>query len=161
MAFSSQGAAAGATAGAAFGPWGAAIGGIAGGFLGGSSVANPGGGSAANGGAVATPQATQAAAFGSGLDGSGWQVNFGSGSQTLDNRQDKTITSDGPIANASATTGRPTSPYGDYGMGYGGGMGYGYGDPLGMSALGLGGVPPMVWLVLGGAVLWRVARKSK
>src|SRR5688572_10666517 len=118
MAFNAQGAAAGAAAGAALGPWGAAIGGIAGGFMGGGGVAS--GRSAADGGAVATPTATQAAAFGSGIDGSGWQINFGSGSQTLDNRQDKTITIEGPIATASAATGRPSSPYADY---YGGGMG--------------------------------------
>lgn len=152
MAFSTQGAAAGAAAGAVAGPWGAAIGGIAGGFIGGPSVS---GGGAAGGGAAATPTATQAAVFGSGLDGSGWQVNFGAGSTlSLDNRQDKTIRSEGPIASAnpSAAGARPApySPYLDATS-----------DPLGMGSLGLGGVPPWIWLVFFGAVAWRVSKSKK
>lgn len=151
MAFNTQAAAAGAAAGSAAGPWGAAIGGIAGGLLGGPSVA---GGGAAGGGASATPTATQAAVFGSGLDGSGWQVNFGNGSTlSLDNRQDKTIRSEGPIASAnpSATGARPAySPYLDTGS-----------DPLGMGSLGLGGVPPWIWLLFFGAVAWRMSKSKK
>ncbi|WP_454902729.1 hypothetical protein [Variovorax gossypii] len=159
MAFNAAGSTAGAAAGAAIGSVvpgigtaiGGAIGGIAGGFMGGPSVAS---GGAAGGGASATPQATQAAVFGSGLDGSGWQVNFGSGaSLSLDNRQDKTITSEGPIASANPSAGK--SPYGSY-----------YDDPyavggLGLDSLGLGGVPPVVWLIFFGAVAWKLFRSKK
>jgi len=154
-----QGAAQGAAMGAPFGPWGAAIGAVAGGILGGSGGSS-GGGAASDGGATAQPHASQAAAFGSGLDGSAWVVNFGNGnSTTLDNRQDKTIHATGPTANANAQATKgpvPYSPYLDTGMG--GGMG---GDPFGMGALGLGAIPPVLWLVLGGAVLWKVSRKSR
>lgn len=152
MAGELQGAAQGAALGAQVGgPWGAAIGGVAGALLGSSSVA---GGGASGGGAAATPTATQAAVFGSGLDGSGWQVIMGNGnSPTLDNRQDKTIRSEGPIASAnpSATGARPAySPYLDTGS-----------DPLGMGSLGLGGVPPWIWLVFFGAVAWRLSKSKK
>jgi hypothetical protein len=137
------------------GPWGAAIGGIAGGFMGGPSVAGSG---ASGGGAAASPTATQAAVFGSGLDGSGWQVNFGAGSTlSLDNRQNKEIRSEGPIASANPSTGslKPGtySPYLDGGS-----------DPLGMGGmgdLGLGSVPPWIWLVFFGAVAWRVSKSKK
>lgn len=149
MAGELQGAAQGAAIGTSIAPgWGTAIGAVAGAFLGGSSVA---GGGASGGGAAATPTATQAAVFGSGLDGSGWQVNFGAGANlSLDNRQDKTIRSEGPIASAnpSATGARPAySPYLDTG-----------GDTLG---LGLGGVPPWIWLVFFGAVAWRMSKSKK
>ncbi len=129
--------------------WGTAIGAVAGAFMGGSSVA---GGGASGGGAAATPTATQAAVFGSGLDGSGWQVNFGAGSTlSLDNRQDKTIRSEGPIASAnpSASGARP-SPYLDTGS-----------DPLGLGMTGLGSVPPWIWLLFFGAVAWRMSKSKK
>lgn len=154
MAGELDGAAKGAAIGTAIMPGiGTAIGAIGGALLGGSSVAQSGGG-ASGGGASATPQATQAAVFGSGLDGSGWQVIMGNGnSPTLDNRQDKTITSEGPIASANPSAGR--SPYGSY-----------YDDPyaaggLGLDSLGLGGVPPMVWLIFFGAVAWKLSRSKK
>lgn len=146
-----SGASQGAAIGTAIMPgWGTAIGAVAGAFMGGSS-----GGSASGGGAAATPQATQAAVFGSGLDGSGWQVIFGNGNTAnLDNRQDKTIRSEGPIASANPSAGRPSSsPYTEY-------LDAGA-DPLGMGALGLGGVPPLVWLALFGAVAWKMSRSKK
>ncbi|VTU20770.1 hypothetical protein SRS16CHR_02710 [Variovorax sp. SRS16] len=129
--------------------WGTAIGAVAGALMGGSSVA----GSASGGGAAANPAATQAAVFGSGLDGSGWQVNFGAGAtQTLNNAQDKTIRSEGPIASANPSAGAQ-SPYSGY-------LATGA-DPLGMSSLGLGGVPPVVWLILFGAVAWKLSKSKK
>lgn len=68
-----SGIAAGASAGAAFGPWGAAIGGVLGGV---SDIAGGGGG----GGPFLGGEAGSAA-HGNRLDGSGWSVNFGSGTQ--------------------------------------------------------------------------------
>jgi hypothetical protein len=131
--------------------WGTAIGAVAGAFMGGSS--STGGGGA--GGAAATPQASQAAVFGSGLDGSGWQVIMGNGNTpTLDNRQDKTIRSEGPIASANPSAGGARSPYASY-----------YDDPagggLGLDSLGLGGMPPIVWLVIFGAVAWKLSKSKK
>lgn len=150
MGFNTAGAAAGASAGAVAGPWGAAIGGIAGGFLGGSSNGSGSG----TGGAVATPQASQAAAFGSGIDGSAWVVNFGNGnSTTLDNRQNKTITSTGPTADAIPSAGRATDPYYSSGL-----YGSAASDPLGLSAA---GIPPVVWLILGAAVIYRLSKHKK
>ncbi|MEZ2296477.1 hypothetical protein [Variovorax sp. RCC_210] len=151
MAGELSGAAQGAAIGTTIMPgWGTAIGAVAGAFMGGTS-----GGSASGGGASATPQATQAAVFGSGLDGSGWQVILGNNNNaTLDNRQDKTIRSEGPIASANPSAGAK-SPYGSY-----------YDDPyasggLGLDSLGLGGVPPIVWLVLFGAVAWKLSKSKK
>lgn len=144
-----SGAAQGAAVGTAIMPgWGTAIGAVAGAFMGGSS--STGGGGA--GGASATPQASQAAVFGSGLDGSGWQVIMGNGNTpTLDNRQDKTIRSEGPIASANPTA---KSPYAGY-----------YGDPvsggMGLDSLGLGSLPPIVWMVLFGAVAWKLSKSKK
>lgn len=150
MEFNTAGAATGAAAGSAAGPWGAVIGGVVGGLRAGSSGTS---GSGA-GGATATPQSSQAAAFGSGIDSSAWIVNFGDGnSNTLDNRQDKKITSTGPTADAYPSAGRATSPYYDAGL-------YGGGD-LGLGAMGLGSVPPVVWLILAGAVVYRMTRKKK
>lgn len=147
-----SGASQGAAIGTAIMPgWGTAIGAVAGAFMGGS-----GGGGASGGGAAATPQATQAAVFGSGLDGSGWQVIMGNGNTaTLDNRQNKEIRSEGPIASANPSAGRPSSPYTSY-------LDAGA-DPLGMGAMGvgLGSVPPFVWLVLFGAVAWKMSRSKK
>jgi len=152
MAGELSGAAQGAAIGTAIMPgWGTAIGAVAGAFMGGGSVAGGGGG----GGASATPQATQAAVFGSGLDGSGWQVILGNNNNaTLDNRQDKTIRSEGPIASANPSAG-VRSPYSSY-----------YDDPyassgLGLDSLGLGGMPPIVWLVLFGAVAWKLSKSNK
>jgi hypothetical protein len=148
-----SGAAQGAAVGTAIMPgWGTAIGAVAGAFMGGSSVAS---GGSSGGGAAATPMASQAAVFGSGIDASGWQVNFGDGAtQTLDNRQDKTIRSEGPIASATPTAGGAKSPY----------MGY-YDDPvsggLGLGSLGLGSLPPIVWVVLFGAVAWKLSKSKK
>ena len=147
-----SGAAQGAAVGTAIMPgWGTAIGAVAGAFMGGSST----GGGGSGGGAAATPMASQAAVFGSGIDGSGWQVNFGNGAtQTLDNRQDKTIRSEGPIASATPTAGGAKSPYAAY-----------YDDPvssgLGLGSLGLGALPPIVWLVLFGAVAWKLSKSKK
>lgn len=150
-----SGAAQGAAIGTAVMPgWGTAIGAVAGAFMGGSS--STGGGAGSPGGAAASPTATQAAVFGSGLDGSGWQVNFGSGSQTLDNRQDKTIRSEGPIASANPSAGAARSPYATY---YDDPMGGGGG--LGLDSLGLGGVPPIVWLLFFGAVAWKLSKSKK
>lgn len=75
MAFNTAGAAQGAAAGSAAGPWGAAVGGLVGGFAGG------GGGSSGAGGGVAPQNAESAIYGGTGLDASGWNVNF-SGMQT-------------------------------------------------------------------------------
>ncbi|MES2249216.1 MAG: hypothetical protein V4645_18190 [Pseudomonadota bacterium] len=147
-----SGAAQGAAVGTAIMPgWGTAIGAVAGAFMGGSSST---GGGASGGGAAATPMASQAAVFGSGIDGSGWQINFGSGSQTLDNRQDKTIRSEGPIASATPTATGGRSPYAGY---YDEPMGGG----LGLDSLGLGSLPPIVWLVLFGAVAWKLSKSKK
>jgi hypothetical protein len=152
MAFNAGGAAAGASAGAVAGPWGMAAGAVIGGFMGGSSSS---GGSASNGSAAATPMAAQAAAMGSGIDGSAWQVTIGNGNtSSLTSTQDKTIRSEGPVASANPSAGRASSPYLDYG--YGGQAA----DPLGLSSIGLGGVPPLVWLLLGGVVLVKLAKRK-
>ena len=151
MAGELQGAAQGAAIGTAIMPgWGTAIGAVAGAFLGGPSVANPGGPGA--GGASATPMAGQAAAFGSGLDGSGWQINFGDNStQSLDNRQNKKIDSTGPSAAADANASRGVGN--PYLTGAGGG---GFGADL----AGYTGVPPYLWLVAG-VIAWRLYKSSK
>lgn len=151
-----SGASQGAAIGTAIMPgWGTAIGAVAGAFMGGSSVS---GGGAASGGAAANPNATQAAVFGSGLDGSGWQVVIGDGNTAnLDNRQDKTIRSVGPVADASPVV-RAANPYSSY-------LDGGGADPLGLggvtAGLGLGAVPPWMWLALFGAVAWKLSRSKK
>lgn len=162
MAFSTAGAAAGATAGSVAGPWGTAAGALIGGFAGGSSGSS-GSGSGA-GGAVATPQAAQAAAMGSGLDGSAWQVIIGDGNTaTLTSTQDKHIDSTGPSATAipsasAAPVYRPVAG----GSGYLDGGAYGMAaDPLGLSSLGLGGVPPILWVALGVVVLVKLGQRHK
>jgi hypothetical protein len=141
-----------------------AAGALIGGFMGGGSNSGASSGSGAGGAdAAANPVAAQAAAMGSGLDGSGWVVQFGNGNtSSLDNRQDKHIDSTGPTAtaiptaSASAAQRAAMAPYYDTGLYGGGGVG---GDPLGLGALGLGGISPVVWLILGGAVLIRLTRK--
>jgi len=70
---------AGVTAGAPFGPWGAAFGGVAG-----ALVDMQGGGGAS----ATAPQNASSAVYGSGLDGSQWNVNF-SGVQSASSAQDK------------------------------------------------------------------------
>lgn len=120
-----------------------------------------GGGDASSGsgtgGATATPQASQAAAMGSGIDGSAWQVIFGNGNTaSLTSTQDKHIDSTGPTASANPSAGRATAPYYDTGM-YGGSGG----DALGLGALGLTGIPPVVWLVLGAALIYRATKGKK
>lgn len=129
---------------------GGAIGALAGSLLGDGGVAGGGSGGPM---AMATPQASQAAAFGSGIDGSGWIINFGDGnSNTLDNRQDKTITATGPTATATPTA--SMSPYGTYLSG----------APGVASAMGLGelaSVPLIVWIALAGAVAWRMSKSGK
>lgn len=75
-----SGIAAGASAGAAFGPWGAAIGGVAGGLM---DAFGGGGG----GGAPPAPQNASGAVYGSGLDGSGWNVNFAGVQSNGSNKQ--------------------------------------------------------------------------
>ena len=145
MAGELTGAAQGAAIGTTIMPgWGTAIGAVAGAFMGGGS----GGSGASNGGATATPSATQAAVFGSGLDGSGWMVNFGNGAtQTLDNRQDKTIRSTGPTADA-----RPSASFDPY-LSSGGGDAGGLFGPA-------AGVPQWVWLFVAGAVAFRFMKKK-
>lgn len=148
MAVNMQGAAQGAAIGTAVMPGiGTAVGAIAGAFLGGSS--GGGGASGAAGGPVATPQASQAAAFGSGLDGSGWIINFGNGNTTdLNNAQDKTIRSTGPTADATASQ----SPY----------LPGAYGQQSGMFSDALGfGIPPVVWMAVFGIAAWRLYSSKK
>jgi hypothetical protein len=153
-----QGAAQGASMGAAFGPWGAAIGGLAGGLLGAS---DSGGGMPSSpammGGAEARPMAGQAAAFGSGLDGSGWNVVIGNGSSaTVDNRQDKAIDATGPTAVAVPTSNKGAGGYDPYMLsdGYVSGL-------FGAGSTSLATVPGWVWLLFGGAVLWRLSKSKK
>jgi hypothetical protein len=168
MAFNASGAAAGASAGAAVGSVvpgigtviGGAVGAIAGGFMSGGGGSS-GSGSGA-GGAVATPQAAQAAAMGSGLDGSAWQVIIGDGNTaTLTSTQDKHIDSTGPSATAipSASAAPAYRPVAG-GSGYLDGGAYGVSDSLGLSALGLGGVPPILWVALGVVVLVKLGKKK-
>lgn len=156
MAFNAQGAAQGAAAGAAVGSVipvvGTLIGGAVGGIMGamskppGSSGGTSGPG--ASGGPVATPSSSQAAAYGSGLDGSGWVINFGNGNSVdLNNAQDKTIRAT-QSADATATQ----SPYLP---GYGSGMGGLAGDALGI------GIPPVVWIALFGFAAWRLYSSKK
>jgi hypothetical protein len=143
--------AAGAAIGTAIMPGvGTAIGGIAGSLLSSPSAAQ---GGKAPGGNDASPQSSQAAAFGSGLDASGWIVQLGHDlTATLDNRQNKEITATGPTASASQSAGQPGG-YGGY-LDAGAGLGMGGG-------LGLDTVPPLVWMILIGAVAWKLSRKSK
>lgn len=70
----------GAQAGAAFGPWGAAVGTVAGFALDydkSSGQGGPGAPTAAGGDFMGGSAAVDA--YGTGLDGSGWVVNFGTG----------------------------------------------------------------------------------
>lgn len=158
MAGELQGAAQGAAIGTSIMPgWGTAIGAVAGALLGGSSTAQ-GGSMSSGGGASAQPQSAQAAAFGSGLDGSGWNVIIGNGSSgSVDNRQTKPIDARGagPVATATPTAGRGAAGYDPYlsSDGYASGM---FGDAGLFSA-----VPMWVWLVFTGAVLWKVSRSKK
>jgi hypothetical protein len=76
------------------------------------------------GGGSAGPSNAQSGAYGSGLDGSGWSVNF-AGVQNSSSDQDKS-----------------------------GGV-----PGVGVSGV-AGSIPSWAWLVLAGAVLWRL-RKSK
>lgn len=148
-----QGASLGAAVG---GPWGAAIGGVAGALLGGSSNAQPAG-VAGQGGAEARPMAGQAAAFGSGLDGSGWSVVIGDGNTTsLDNRQNKQIEAEGPTAVAVPTSNKGAGGYDPYMMsdGYVSGL-------FGGGTSAFAQVPGWVWLMFGGAVLWKLSKSSK
>lgn len=152
-----QGAAQGAALGASVGgPWGAVIGGVAGAFLGGSGG---GGGSSSGGASGMNPMSAQAAAFGSGLDGSGWQVIFGNGNTTsLDNRQDKRIDAagQGPVASANQPQRNTTTAYDPYlyGSAYGSGLGLDMGGaPL--------GVPLWIWMVFIGGVAWRMSKSGK
>lgn len=152
MAFNTAGAASGAAVGTAIMPgWGTAIGAVLGGFAGGGGAPA---GVSGSGGTETRPQAgaAQAAAMGSGLDGSAWIVNFGSNnSNTLDNRQDKTVRSAGPEATATANPRVGADPYNAY---------TGYLDE-GMGGGGLfASVPPLVWLFVGGAVLYRLNKKK-
>jgi hypothetical protein len=81
-----EGAAAGAAIGTAIMPGiGTAIGGLAGSFL--DSGAGGGGGASGY-----TPRTAEAAVYGSGLDGSGWNVNF-SGMQTNGSNKEQTAPS--------------------------------------------------------------------
>ncbi|WP_295375622.1 hypothetical protein [uncultured Pseudacidovorax sp.] len=164
MAFDSQGAQAGAAVGAAVGSvvpvigtaLGGAIGTLAGGFLGGGGGS---GGGSSGGGSGMQPMSAQAAAFGSGLDGSGWQVIFGNGnSASLDNRQDKRIdaTGQGPVASANQPQRNTTTAYDPYlyGSAYGGGLGLDLGG-------GVLGVPLWAWAIFIGGVAWRMSKSGK
>ena len=136
--------------------WGTALGAVAGYFMGGSSgpsVASP----AAGGGAAATPQAAQAAVFGSGIDSSGWQVNFGSGTQSLDNTQDKNIRNAGPVADALAAVTPKAAAYDPYANGSPGSASGLFGE-VGAA---FDGVNPLLWVALAGAVVWRLSKSSK
>lgn len=92
------GIAAGAAVGTQIMPgWGTAIGAVAGGLL----DAFGGGGQSA---ASAKPEGPASAAigvYGSGLDGSNWNVNFG-GSQTNTSEANKPFTASGPTASTAA-----------------------------------------------------------
>jgi hypothetical protein len=165
------GAAQGAAIGTSIMPgWGTAIGAVAGALMGGSSVAQPGssgGGpfamptSGAASSPQATPQSAQAAAFGSGLDGSGWAINFGSGSIDLNNAQDKTIRSTGPVADAKATGTAESTADAKAGAVNPYGQTYSTVDTLGGVASGFASVPPLVWYVVIGAIAWRLYKSGK
>lgn len=148
MAVNMTGAAQGAAIGTAIMPGiGTAVGALAGAFMGGSSSGGTSG-PGASGGPVATPSSSQAAAYGSGLDGSGWVINFGNGNSVdLNNAQDKTIRAT-QSADATATQ----SPYLP---GYGSGLGGLTGDALGI------GIPPVVWIALFGFAAWRLYSSKK
>lgn len=117
---------AGAAAGTAIMPGiGTAVGGLAGAladtFMGGA------------GGSSSAPQNSQTAVYGSGLDGSGWAVNIGKGTQTATS------------APASAAGINPADSLGS----------------MASSALGgfnLGGIPNWFWFAAVGVVLWKKSR---
>jgi hypothetical protein len=94
-----SGIAAGAQAGAAFGPWGAAIGGALGGI---TDLAGGGGGGPFMGGSGS------AASHGNTLDGAGWVVNTGSGTQVAS--ASPTRTTIDPTAAAYGVTGGAAAP---------------------------------------------------
>ena len=109
---------------------------------------------AAIGTAIMPGIGTAIGAIGGALLG-GWQVIMGNGNTaTLDNRQDKTIRSEGPIASANPSAGgrSPYTSYYDDPMGMGG---------LGLDSLGLGSVPPLVWVFFFGAVAWKLSKSKK
>jgi hypothetical protein len=120
-------ATAGAAAGTAIMPGiGTAVGGIVGaladGFMSDSS------GSAAAGG----PQSAHTGVYGSGLDGSNWNVNFG-GTQTNKSSADKSgaLGDTASIPGMAAVTGS------------------------------LGGIPIYVWAALGAVVVWKISKSKK
>lgn len=124
--FNSSGAAAGATAGSSFGPWGAVIGGVVGGFGG-------KGGSGAGSGGYVPQSAGQAVYGGMGLDGSGWNVNFGGVQSNGSNKQGQPASGVDPLPGMA-----PAGP-------------------------GLGGVSPLVLAAgvgLIGIALWRRKKSS-
>lgn len=74
-------------------------------------------------GSSSGPSNAESGAYGSGLDGSGWSINF-AGVQNADSNQDKS------------------------------------GGVPGLSMSGVSTVPWYVWVLLAGAVVWKLKRKS-
>lgn len=129
---------AGAAMGTAIMPGiGTAIGGLAG-ALGDTFMG--GGGSAASAGG---PQTAHTGVYGSGLDGSNWNVNF-SGTQTATSSADKSGPMGDTIPGVSQYGGIP-SPASLVG---------GLGDTL-------GAVPWPLWAALGAVVLWKISKSKK
>lgn len=122
------GAAAGAALGNAAMPGvGGAVGGLLGSFLDGGGVAG--------GGGAASPLNSQTAVYGSGLDGSGWAINIGSGKQDA-----------------------ASSPTSSAGISPGIGQPAGAGLFAGLGGLSLDGIPNWFWFVAAGVVLWKRSR---
>lgn len=148
MAQQGYGAAAGAAVGSAIMPGvGTAIGALAGSLLDGD-MSKGGVGSAQQGGA----SSAAVAAYGNGLDGSGWNVNFGAGSIRSESTQDKRNTGDLTPTATATTPGAPGGMFAGSPLMAGGGF---------LSGVGIAGVPNYVWLAVGGMVLWKLSRKRR
>lgn len=147
-------AAAGAAAGTAVMPGiGTAVGGVVG-ALADMMTDKKGGGSGGGGGGEPAPSASAAttAVYGSGLDGSGWSVNFGSGSltPTYSGGSHEIAATQAASATAAAPGASYLAPQGSNGQGA-----YMLGQP---SAGVLAGVPGWVLGVAAAAFIFAIAR---
>lgn len=100
----------GAQAGAAFGPWGAAVGGVAGFAMDYDKAdsAQPGPGSPTGAGGDFMGGTSGVSAYGTGLDGSGWIVNFG-GTQNASSASEKSYNKPQAQAIADAAAESPAA----------------------------------------------------